>query len=87
MGKIRKPLEYESYNVYAGDCEANNPETVTASGEKLKYHTTVTVTPGGSTTDKVEVPAVNVEVFEGTKAETLSALRQRGIRLHHQRSV
>ena len=72
--KTVKPLEYESYTVYAGDCEANNPVTVTASGEKLTYHAPVTVTPGGSTTDKVEVPAVNVEVFEGTKAKPLSAL-------------
>ncbi len=72
--KSVKPLEYESYNVYAGDCEANNPETVTASGEKLKYHTPVTVTPGGTTTDKVEVPAVNVRVYEGTEASKLNAI-------------
>ena len=45
--KAVKPLEYESYVVYAGDCEANNPETVTAAGEKLKSKS-VQVTPGGS---------------------------------------
>ena len=70
--KTVKPLEYESYVVYAGDCEANNPETVTAAGEKIKYHSPVTVTPGGSTIDKLEVPAVNVRVYEGTEAAKLN---------------
>ncbi len=45
--KTVKPLEYESYVVYAGDCEANNPETVTAAGEKIKYKS-VPVPPGSS---------------------------------------
>ena len=68
--KSVKPLEYEKWPVYAGDCEANNPETVTAGGENLKYKS-VSVTPGGSASVKIEVPEVKVKVYEGTEAAKL----------------
>ena len=84
--KSVKPLEYESYVVYAGDCEANNPETVTAAGEKIKYKP-VQVPPGSSTSVKLEVPAVNVRVYEGTEAAKLQPHHFRRICLDHQRSL
>ena len=62
--KSGKPSEY---TVFAGDCEANNPATVTASGEKL-VDKSAPVMPGGSSSVKVEVPAINVTVYEGTKS-------------------
>ena len=69
--KSVKPLEYEAYTVYAGDCEANKPETVSPSEGKAKA---IQVTPGSSTSVKVEVPAVNVRVYEGTEAAKLSPI-------------
>lgn len=53
------------YTVFAGDCEANNPAIVTASGEKVSDRT-AQVEPGGMTIVKVEVPAVNVTVKSGS---------------------
>ncbi len=67
------PFKSNPYRVWAGECEANNPKTVTESGEKLESKS-ATVVAGATTTVKVEAPAVNVEVFEGTKAKTLSLL-------------
>ena len=57
----------EPYTVYAGDCTANNPETVTASGEKLKPRE-AKVEPNGtaSVSKPLEVPEVKVLVDEGT---------------------
>jgi type II secretory pathway pseudopilin PulG len=62
-----KPPGPAPYTVFAGDCEANNPATVTATGEKLK-DPTAQVEPNGSTPVKLEVPAVNVTVYEGTSS-------------------
>ena len=63
------PFKASSYRVFAGECESNNPETLTASTEKLKDPFVESpLTPGTAYSVKVEVPAVNVEVFEGTKA-------------------
>ena len=84
--KSVKPLEYEPYVLYAGDCEANNPETAGEAVEKLKFKT-ATVTPGGSASVKLEVPEVKVRVYEGTEASKLNSDQLRRIRLHHQRSV
>jgi Tfp pilus assembly protein PilX len=57
----------EPYTVYAGDCPANAPETVTASGEKLKARE-AKVTPNGTVTvnEPLEEPPVKVTVYEGT---------------------
>jgi len=63
------PFKSSAYRVFAGECESNNPETLTASTEKLKDPAVESpLTPGAAYSVKVEVPAVNVEVFEGTKA-------------------
>lgn len=55
------------YTVFAGDCEANNPATVTESGEKLK-DSTAQVEPHGVTSVKIEAPPLSVTVYEGTKS-------------------
>jgi len=68
------PLEYENYQAYAGECTANNPETAAEAAEKLKPKP-VAVTPGGSSSVKIEAPAVNVTVSEGTKATPESLLK------------
>ncbi len=70
---VKPTLEYEPYVVYAGDCEANNPETAAEAAEKLKFKTAI-VTPGGSTSVKLEVPEVKVRVYEGTEAAKLSPI-------------
>jgi hypothetical protein len=59
----------EPYTVYAGDCPANAPETVTASGEKLKARE-AKVEPNVvvSVNEPLEVPTVNVKVYEGTSS-------------------
>lgn len=52
------------YTVFAGDCEANNPNVVTAG---KVVGPSAQVEPGATTTVKgVEVPPVNVTIFEGT---------------------
>jgi Tfp pilus assembly protein PilV len=64
FAKAAVPHEPEAYIVYAGDCEANNPNKVnaaiplTASNEAL-------VKPGAIAKVKPEVPAVNVTIYEG----------------------
>ena len=68
------PFKSNNYRVWAGECEANNPKTVTESGEKIESKS-ATVTPGATTTVKVEAPAVNVTVYEGTEASKGSALK------------
>lgn len=66
------PFKSSAYTVFAGECESNNPATLTASTEKLKDKSVPEpappMTPGATYNVKVEAPAVNVEVFEGTKA-------------------
>jgi Tfp pilus assembly protein PilV len=66
--KVGKPPGEAPYTVFAGDCEANNPAKVTETGEKLKDRT-AQVNPNGEPHVKVEVPAVSVTVYEGTKEE------------------
>jgi type II secretory pathway pseudopilin PulG len=57
------------YRVYAGDCEANKPAA--ASGAKEE---SVLVEPGvAARPASVEVPAVNVTVYEGTETEVKNA--------------
>lgn len=64
--RVTSPPTPEPYTVFAGDCAADNPATVTESGEKLKARE-ASVLPNGTGVPviKVEVPAVNVTVFEG----------------------
>lgn len=60
-----KPWKENRYTVYAGDCAANEP--VKASGGEIKEDPTVQVEQGVTTKPvKVEVPAVNAQVYEGT---------------------
>jgi type II secretory pathway pseudopilin PulG len=67
--KVGKPPTAEPYTVFAGDCAANRPSKVTETGEKLK-DPTAQVEPNGNGLPavKVEVPAVNVTVFEGSES-------------------
>jgi hypothetical protein len=53
------------YTVFAGDCEKNNPEVVTAKAVK---DPTAQVNPLLPTAVTVEAPAVNFTVYEGTSA-------------------
>jgi Tfp pilus assembly protein PilV len=71
--KVGKPAEPAPYTVFAGDCEANNPAKVTETGEKIKDRT-AQVEPNLSTPVKVEVPAVNLTVYEGTSTTPGNAL-------------
>ncbi len=60
-----KPPTANPYTVYAGDCEKNNPEVVTANAVKDR---SVQVEPGEATskTVSVEVPPVKFEAKSGT---------------------
>lgn len=69
------PFKSSGYRVFAGECESNNPETLTASTEKLKDPSVESpLTPGGIYNVTVEAPPVHVEVFEGTKTTPKSAI-------------
>ncbi len=69
--KVGKPATENPYYAFAGDCSAENPETVSA--EKLTPKP-VQVWPGSSATVKVEVPRIKAVVYEGTEASKGSAL-------------
>jgi hypothetical protein len=61
-----------AYTVFAGDCEKNNPEVIASpnpivAGVKEVTDRTAQVEPNGIAPVKVEVPAVNITVYEGTK--------------------
>src|SRR5271167_293641 len=62
--KAPKPFPPEPYTVYAGDCEKNNPKSVTGGivTEKL-----VNVEPNITTPVKLEVPEVAVTIYETEK--------------------
>lgn len=66
---LGKPSGPSKYLVYAGDCEANNPATVTATGEKLK-DAEAQVEPGGTASVKVEVPPIKIKVYSGKTGTT-----------------
>lgn len=63
------PFLPEPYVVYAGDCEANNPETVTA---KAVPYQKVAVTPNGVTPVTVDAPAVTVTIDENTQKQVVT---------------
>ncbi len=54
-----------TYTVYAGDCEKNNPEAVVGSSVS---DAKAQIEPGGTTSVKVEEPQVNLLVKSGTSA-------------------
>jgi Tfp pilus assembly protein PilX len=60
------------YQVYAGDCEKNSAELV-ATTPKVK-NPPAQVEPAGVTRVSVEVPAINVTVYEGTSESNKGAL-------------
>ena len=60
-----KTWEPEKYTVYAGDCTANNPETVTATKEKPAEVAILPATPAEAT---VTLPPINIVVEQQTKA-------------------
>jgi type II secretory pathway pseudopilin PulG len=62
------PSKPNPYTVYAGDCAANNPVTVTkGTPEAITQAPSAQVEPNGSTPVNIEVPLVNVIVYEGTE--------------------
>jgi hypothetical protein len=54
-----------SYAVWAGDCAENNPEVVSG---KAVTNSSAQVEPGATTKVKVEVPAFNVTVYNGSSS-------------------
>jgi type II secretory pathway pseudopilin PulG len=62
------PAGESPYTVFAGDCEANNPRTVT--GASTEIDPKAQVEPGATKTVKVELPKVTVNVDEGTSGST-----------------
>jgi type IV pilus assembly protein PilV len=69
FAKPATPHEPENYTVFAGDCEVNNPHTANGS-IALTANNEVPVKPGGTTKVKLEVPALNVTIDEGTTTGT-----------------
>lgn len=67
--KVGKPAGEAPYRVFAGTCGADNPEKVTATGEKLEAPP-AQVNPNSEKTVKVEVPALTVNVYEGTSSSS-----------------
>ncbi|HXP28281.1 MAG TPA: hypothetical protein VN804_00880, partial [Solirubrobacteraceae bacterium] len=59
-----------TYSVFAGDCEANNPETVTS---KVVKDATAQVEAGATREATVELPPLNITVMSGTKAGASTA--------------
>jgi Tfp pilus assembly protein PilE len=62
FAKPALPHEPEAYTVYAGDCEENRPSKMNAAYPVAE----ALVPPGGVGKVKLEVPIVNVTIFEGT---------------------
>jgi Tfp pilus assembly protein PilV len=59
------PFTSAAYTVFAGDCEANNPEVLS---KKEVTDRTGLVTPSGTASVKVEEPEVPITVYKGTKS-------------------
>lgn len=68
LGKTEKEKGENPWTVYAGDCPANSPETVT--GGTIKTQENVNVSPA-ETTSNVKVPTsyVALSLYKGTKGE------------------
>jgi hypothetical protein len=67
--KVGEPPGTAPYRVFAGACGADNPEKVTETGEKLAAPS-AQVNPNSEKTVKVEVPALTVNVYEGTSSSS-----------------
>jgi hypothetical protein len=65
------PFSSQSWETYAGDCPKNNPATVTEATEKLTSEKSV-VEPAGTTTAKVPLSYVLLNVYSGTEKEPKS---------------
>jgi Tfp pilus assembly protein PilV len=65
------PATSSPYLVYAGDCEANNPETVTS---KAVVPAKAQVEPGGTTSVKVPVAPIKIEVKSGKSSSSPGSL-------------
>jgi type II secretory pathway pseudopilin PulG len=59
------------YTVYAGDCSADDPQTLS---KKEVTDRAVQVNPGVASTVKVEVPPVNLTLYEGSSSTLKGAL-------------
>jgi type II secretory pathway pseudopilin PulG len=73
FAKAGTPPTPEAYFVYAGECSANNPETVTKEGEKRKPREAL-VEPNLVATVKIEAPTVNVKVYSGESESVKGSL-------------
>jgi Tfp pilus assembly protein PilV len=69
FAKPAVPHEPEGYTVYAGDCEENNPHEVNNAIPVTEVPKAL-VNPGATTKVKLEVPALNVTIDEGTTTGT-----------------
>jgi Tfp pilus assembly protein PilV len=69
-----KPPGESKYTAYAGDCKE---DPVTANGKKEITDPAPQVNPGAVTSVKIEVPAINVTVYEGTSESSKGALDSR----------
>lgn len=66
LGNLFPFVSPNTYTVFAGDCEKNNPET-TVSGGSVKDEK-VLLEPGATKTVTVEEPQINLLVMSGTAA-------------------
>ena len=64
----------EAYVVFAGDCEKNSPAIASAGLVPLTANNEPSFKPGETAKVTLEVPEVNVEVFEGTSATPLEVI-------------
>ncbi|HEX3909836.1 MAG TPA: hypothetical protein VHW67_03930 [Solirubrobacteraceae bacterium] len=69
-----KPPGESKYTAYAGDCKE---DPVTANGKGEVSDPAPQVNPGAATAVKIEVPAINVTVYEGTSESSKGALDSR----------
>jgi hypothetical protein len=65
FSKPPMPFPPEPYKLYAGDCEKNDPKTVAGVAYREAG-----VKPGETTTAKVEVPAITLNLYQGTTGNT-----------------
>lgn len=63
-----KPAGVAPYTVFAGDCESNNPKTVTGSATDASQQVEPNTVAGPV---KVEMPKVTVNVYEGKSGSTV----------------
>lgn len=66
----------EGYAVYAGDCEANNPKTVTASSAEHVEPKSALVEAGKTAEVTVEAPPVTAIAYEGTEKEVVTEKKE-----------